>query len=398
MLTYLISYLAASLSIKLPSVFFYASTRMILGSLTSLLITIVLGPKVILFLYNMKTGQSIRVEDCPVLATLHESKKQTPSMGGVLILFSVLISLILWMDFSSVFTVILLFSTLYLAAIGGYDDFLKMKYKNSKGLKSSKKFFLQLILCVILSSYLYFPNVGANFSKTTKIDSPIAKIEGKPKKGLSISNYQRIYYMPFVKKPLFILPTGFIILAVLFTTFVITGTSNAVNLSDGLDGLAAGLVMMSSLVLAIFAFLSNHAEFANYLNIIYIEGSSEIAVFLSSIFGASLGFLWYNSYPAQVFMGDVGSIPLGGLLGICAVLLRREFLLALVGGIFVLEALSVIMQVASFKLRKGKRIFLCAPIHHHFEYRGIKETKVVIRFWIVGLILALIGLASLKFQ
>jgi phospho-N-acetylmuramoyl-pentapeptide-transferase len=203
------------------------------------------------------------------------------------------------------------------------------------------------------------------------------------------------YFLPFVKAPIFSLGGP---LAVLFTLFVVIGSSNAVNLTDGLDGLASGCVLFVSVVLAAFAFVSNNMETARYLNLMYLEGSGEVAIFLSSLFGATLGFLWYNGHPAQVFMGDTGSLSLGGLLGVSAILLRREFLLALIGGIFVIEALSVILQVGSYKLRHKKRIFLCAPIHHHFEYKGWPETKVVLRFWIVSLILALIGLASIKLQ
>ena len=191
---------------------------------------------------------------------------------------------------------------------------------------------------------------------------------------------------------------GEIALGFLFLLLVVVGSSNGVNLTDGLDGLAVGCVMMVAMVLALFAFLSNHLEISQYLHILYIEGSGEIAVYLAALAGACLGFLWYNGFPAQIFMGDTGSLALGGILGVSAALLRRELLLALAGGIFVMEALSVILQVGSYKLRNKKRIFLCAPLHHHFEYKGWPETKVVLRFWIIGLILALIGVASLKFQ
>jgi phospho-N-acetylmuramoyl-pentapeptide-transferase len=203
------------------------------------------------------------------------------------------------------------------------------------------------------------------------------------------------FYLPFWKDPVFLL-NG--VLAFFLIVFVITGSSNAVNLTDGLDGLAAGCLVMVSLVLALFAFLSNHIDLARYLNILYIEGSGEIAVYLMALAGASLGFLWYNGYPAQVFMGDTGSLALGGILGVSAVLLRREVLLAIAGAIFVAEALSVILQVLSYRYRNKKRIFLCAPLHHHFEYKGWPETKVVIRFWIISLLFAIIAVSSLKFQ
>ena len=206
------------------------------------------------------------------------------------------------------------------------------------------------------------------------------------------------YFVPFIKDPLFKLTGLTLLLGVFLSVFVITGSSNAVNLTDGLDGLASGCLIMVAVVLGIVAFLSNNKEMAYYLNILYIEQSGEIAIYLFAVIGATLGFLWYNGFPAQVFMGDIGSLSLGGIIGFCAVLLRRELLLALVGGVFVTETLSVILQVGSYKLRNRKRIFLCTPLHHHFEYKGWPETKVVIRFWIIGLILALLGLASLKFQ
>lgn len=379
---------------------------MLLAALTTLLFTIFLGPRFILLLYNLKTGQSIRVEDCPMLATLHEKKKNTPSMGGVLMILSIILSLVLWMDLSSSFTLILFVTTLWLGSVGGLDDYLKMKYKNSKGLKGRVKFLLQFAFGILFSAYLLLPGVTESIHKGDLFSPPVAKQQLVDKEhsreistvNLTTQEYQGIYYLPFKKNPFLIVSGAWLILVALFIVFVVTGASNAVNLSDGLDGLASGLILMVAGVLAIVAFLSNHLQFAQYLNILYIEGSGEIAVFLCAVFGANLGFLWYNSHPAQVFMGDVGSIPLGGLLGVCSVLLRKEFLLALIGGMFVIEALSVMIQVTSYKLRKGKRIFLCSPIHHHFEYKGWSETKIVIRFWIIALILALIGLASLKFQ
>jgi phospho-N-acetylmuramoyl-pentapeptide-transferase len=396
-----------SLGVKVPGVFFYSSTRMILAAMTTLLITILLGPRCIKILYEMKTGQSIRVEDCPLLAELHKKKKDTPTMGGILILLSMLIALVLWMDLTSPFTLILAIATVWLGAIGAYDDFLKLKYKNSKGLSGRKKFGLQALLSILIGLYLFWPAATQSISKGEWFHPPVAKqISHQIKDGVlttetkqfSTQEYAAQYYIPFYKDPIFILQGGLLGLGVLFTFIVITGSSNAVNLTDGLDGLAAGCLVMIALVLASVAFLSNNIEMSHYLNILYIEGSGEIGVYLCGLIGACLGFLWYNGYPAQVFMGDTGSLALGGIIGVAAVLLRREFLLAIGGGIFVAEALSVILQVGSFKLRKGKRIFLCAPLHHHFEYKGWPETKVVLRFWIVALILAMISLVSLKFQ
>ncbi len=405
MLLLFIKYLYKLFNSSIPAVFSYASTRMMLASITSLIITIFLGPLVIKKLYILKIGQKIRSKkECPLLAQLHEKKKDTPTMGGILILFSMLISLFLWMDLTNVFTLILLFTTLWLGLIGVLDDYLKLKHKSSKGMPSNLKFLLQLIFSLFIAFYLLwgqdkiikkeFPSrVLAKENIYAKATTAIAT---KPISLTAKEFFLRIY-IPFYKKPI-ILKDFLVVLVYLLMVFVITGTSNAVNLTDGLDGLAAGLLVMVACTLALFAFLSNNIQIAKYLNILYIKHSGEIAIYLFAMAGACLGFLWYNSFPAQIFMGDTGSLALGGVIGVSAIFLRREFLLAIVGGIFVAEALSVIIQVLSYRYRNKKRVFLCSPLHHHFEYKGWSEPKVVIRFWIVGLLLALIGVASLKFQ
>lgn len=402
MLIFLLKFFS-QLGFKVPAAFAYSSTRMMLAALTSLLITIFIGPRVIKKLYELKTGQSIRVEDCPMLAQLHEKKKNTPTMGGILMLCSMIIALLLWMDLTSGFTLILFVTTVWLGLIGGYDDYLKLKHKSSKGLSAKKKLFFQMLLAALIAAYALIPSVADWVHAGQFFQPPAAKTEimqVKPviAQTLSLKEYMSQYFLPFVKDPIFILQGGMIALGFLFTLFIVTGSSNAVNLTDGLDGLAAGCVIMVSAVLGLVAFLSSNLEMAKYLNILYIGGSEEIAVYLFAMVGACLGFLWYNGYPAQVFMGDTGSLALGGILGVSAVLLRREVLLGVVGGIFVAEAISVILQVGSYKLRDKKRIFLCAPLHHHFEYKGWPETKVVLRFWIISLILAVIGVASLKLQ
>lgn len=400
MLLSLIEFLSFQMHVKIPAVFWYSSTRMILAALTTLLLVIILGPFFIRHLYALKTGQSIRVEDCPQLATLHQKKKKTPSMGGTLVLVSMSVSLLLWMDLKSIFTLIFLITTVCLGVLGGVDDFLKMKLRNSKGIKARKKLGFQLLFSSIFALYLLWPAFSEMVHTKESFSPPVSKQlvgEGRQETFSTQSTYSR-YYLPFKKGAFFALKGSGLICAFFLTIIVVTGTSNAVNLSDGLDGLAAGCVLLVSVTLAIFAFLSNHSEIAHYLNIPYIEGSGEIAVYLSAMAGACLGFLWYNGYPAEVFMGDTGSLALGGVLGVSAVLLRREFLLALIGGVFVLEALSVIIQVLSYRYRNKKRVFRCAPLHHHFEFKGWPESKVVIRFWIVGLMLALTGLASIKFQ
>lgn len=410
MLVFLIEYIIRCFNIKVPLVFYYSSTRMMLAAMTSLIFVIFLGPYFIKKLYQFKIGENVRtVSDCPTLAKLHNKKKDTPTMGGVLIICSILLSLVLWMDLSKTFTIILLFTTLFLGGVGGLDDFLKLKYKNSKGLKSRYKFLLQVLFGCLIASYLIFPSITSFISQKTTYSAPTAKeysykyqtsshkfLEKVNK--LKTKEYISRIYIPFFKDPILILKGSMIFVLFIWIVFVVVGSSNAVNLTDGLDGLASGCIIMVACVLALLAFLSNHVQMAKYLNILYIKGSGEIAIYLCAIAGAVLGFLWYNGYPAQVFMGDTGSLSLGGILGVSAILLKKEILLGLVGGIFVIEALSVILQVLSFRFRNKKRLFLCAPLHHHFEYKGWPETKVTLRFWIVGLLLAIIGLSSIKFQ
>lgn len=377
--------------LKLPFVFSYTSTRMILAAMTALLLSIFLGPWFIRKLYNLKIGQPIRTEECPLLGELHFKKKDTPTMGGILVIFSLLISFILWGDLTSPFSILLLITTLILALVGGWDDYLKLKHKkNSKGLSGRKKLFFQALTASIVAAYFLVPEISAYFGKGLLIK------DGD--QVLSLTEYAGRLYLPFLKEPWLIFSSLGLLIPFGWMLFVIVGSSNAVNLTDGLDGLAAGLLILSAATLAIFAYLSSYNSLADYLNILYVEDASEIGVFLAAMSGALLGFLWYNGFPAQVFMGDIGSLALGGIIGVSAVMLKREVLLSIVGGIFVIEALSVIGQVISYRYFDKKRIFLCAPLHHHFEYKGWPETKVVIRFWIIGLLLALIGLSSLKFQ
>lgn len=387
---------------KVPAAFLYTSTRMILAALTSLLISIFLGPWFIRKLYELKIGQPIRKEECPLLGELHHKKQDTPTMGGILIIFSMLVSLFLWMDWRSPFTLIFLLTTLVLTLLGGYDDYLKLKYKkNSMGLSGKKKLFVQGLLAAAVASYLLFPAVNQAIRIDRWFAPPVIKEElsiSPTPHQISLRDHANRIYMPFVKEPIAQFKGKWLIIPFLFIIFVIVGSSNAVNLTDGLDGLASGCLILVAATLAIFAFVANNVDLASYLNMIYIEGASEIAIYLSAFCGACLGFLWYNGFPAQVFMGDIGSLTLGGIIGTAAVLLKRELLLGLIGGIFVAEALSVILQVISYKFFNKQRIFLCAPLHHHFEYKGWPETKVVIRFWIIGLLLALLGLGSIKFQ
>ncbi len=408
MLLFLIYLLQDVCGWKIPTVFEYCSTRMALAAITALLSTIFFGKSFIRKLYQLKIGDHAKREYCPLLEELHRDKNETPTMGGILILFSLLISLFLWMDLKSSYTLILLATTVVIGFLGARDDYLKLRYKNTKGLKSKRKFLVQLLFSLVVALYLLFPTLTEALHTKSWFSPPLAKElsfglsssthQGSQEKTLTSREVASRLYIPFFKEP--ILDTkGFALIAmVLFMMFVITGSSNAVNLTDGLDGLATGTVMMAAAAFSLIAFLSNNLDLARYLHILYIEGSGEIAIYLAAVAGACLGFLWYNGYPAQVFMGDTGSLPLGAILGVSAVLLKREVLLAIIGGIFVVEALSVILQVGSYKLRNKKRLFLCAPLHHHFEYKGWAEMKVVVRFWIMCLLLCIIGIASLKFQ
>jgi phospho-N-acetylmuramoyl-pentapeptide-transferase len=342
------------------NVFRYLSFRIIYAVVTAFLLAFVLTPPLIRKLQEMKMGQQIR-DDGP---QRHLAKSGTPTMGGVLIIFAVTLSTALWADVTNRFVWVVLFATVGFGIIGFLDDFLKFTGKRSKGLSATQKFTAQILITVCVGLFVY-----ALPSYSTKLSVPFFK-NFSPDLGL--------VYIPFV-------------------VLVIVGASNAVNLTDGLDGLAIGPVMIASFAYTVVTYAVGNKIMADYLLIPYIEGAGEVAVFTGAIVGSSLGFLWFNAYPATVFMGDVGSLPLGAALGTVAVVSKHELLLLLVGGVFVIEAISVIFQVASFKSR-GKRIFLMAPIHHHFEMKGWEEPKVVVRLWIIALLLTLLSLSTLKLR
>jgi len=398
MIALLNEFLKANFGIKVPSVFFYYSTRMMLAAITSLVLVIFIGPRFIKLLKAFQKAQVLRTEDCPVVCQ-HEKKRDTPSMGGLLILSAMLVSLFLWMDLKHIFTIILLIATVSFGALGFWDDFAKLRSGSSKkGMRGKVKMFFQAAIAGLLAVYLLCPGCAEAISMGGWFHTPVIKDLTSPSEVLSLQQYAARFYLPFFKDPIFELSGMWLLLAVPLILFVVIGSSNAVNLTDGLDGLATGCLIMVATCLGLFAFVSNHVDLAAYLNILYVEGSGEIAIYLSAFIGACIGFLWYNGYPAELFMGDTGSLALGGIIGVSAVLLNREGLLALIGGVFVVETLSVILQVASFRWRNKKRIFLCTPLHHHFECKGWPETKIVTRFWIIGLLLAIVGIASLKFQ
>jgi len=342
------------------NVFRYLSFRLIYAALTAFALVFVLAPLVIRELQSHGVGQRIR-EDGP---SRHQVKGGTPTMGGILILFAVVISTLLWTDLTSRYVWLAIFAMLGFGAVGFWDDYLKTVRGKNQGLTAVQKVIAQAV--VALGIGVLFYSLPAY---STKLSVPFFK---------AFSPDIGLFYIPFA-------------------ILVIVGASNAVNLTDGLDGLAIGPVVVAALAYTVVAYVSGHRVFADYLLIPYIEGAGELSIFTAAIFGASLGFLWFNTYPASVFMGDVGSLPLGAALGTVAVISKHELLLLLVGGVFVIEALSVIFQVASFKSR-GKRVFLMAPIHHHFELKGWEEPKVVVRLWIIAVLLALFSLSTLKLR
>ena len=344
------------------SVFQYLTLRGILGVLTALLLALCLGPWMIRTLQLKQIGQAIR-HDGP---QSHLSKKGTPTMGGALILSAITISTLLWGNLSSRYLWVVLIVTLLFGGIGWVDDYRKVIEKNSRGLPSRWKYFWQSVFGLLAAVFLYA--TAQTPTETTLI-------------------------VPLLKDVEIPLGLGFIAL----TYFVIVGSSNAVNLTDGLDGLAIMPTVMVGGALGIFCYLSGNANFAQYLLIPHVPGAGELIVFCGALIGAGLGFLWFNTYPAQVFMGDVGALALGAALGTIAVVVRQEIVLFIMGGVFVMETLSVMIQVASFKLT-GKRVFRMAPIHHHFELKGWPEPRVIVRFWIITVVLVLIGLATLKLR
>lgn len=345
------------------NVFRYITFRTILAILTSFFFTFLIAPACIRWLRKLSLTQHIR-DDGP---KSHLKKEGTPTMGGIIIIASVLVSVLMWGNLRNQYMWIMILSFIGFGLIGFVDDYLKVTRKNYKGLPGRYKLIAQCLIALAITLFLYF----------------------NPK-----DPYTTVLSIPFFKQWLFDLGIFYIPFAI----FVIVGASNAVNLTDGMDGLASGLVGIASIVNAVLLYVSGHAVFAKYLYVLYIPGTSELAVFCGAMLGACLGFLWYNAYPAEVFMGDVGSLSLGGALGALAVITKHEIILALVGGIFVAEALSVMLQVAYFKITHGKRIFRMAPLHHHFELKKWPEPKVIVRFWIIGIILALLSLSTLKLR
>jgi phospho-N-acetylmuramoyl-pentapeptide-transferase len=360
------------------NVFRYITVRTVYASLTAMFLALVFGPWLIRKLRELQIGQFIREEG----PQEHKKKAGTPTMGGILIVLSTAIPTLLWADLTSPFVLLALFALIGFAAIGFIDDYAKVSKQRNLGLTAKKKIYFQILvslvvgisLLVLVTRYAYSTQLMIPFAKRLHPDLVIHSL-------MDVPHLWPLAFVPFL----------------LFICVVIIGSSNAVNLTDGLDGLAIGCTVIAAGAFTVLTYVSSNSRWANYLEIQYIPRVGELTVFCGALVGASLGFLWYNAHPAEIFMGDVGSLSLGGTLGVIAVIIKQEILLFFVGGIFVVEALSVILQVGSFKLR-GKRIFRMAPIHHHFELLGWSESKVIVRFWIVALVFALFALTTLKLR
>jgi phospho-N-acetylmuramoyl-pentapeptide-transferase len=364
---------------RLFRIFRYLTFRTVFASLTALLIGLLIGPYVIERLREFQIGQYIREEG----PQSHQKKTGTPTMGGVLICISILIPTLLWSDLSNPYVWLVMLSTLAFGAIGFTDDYIKVLHRQNQGLTARAKLGLQFVASIAVAAALVVMDTRGAYS--TRLMVPFAK-RFRPDLVWEwmghIPHMHWLVYVPFV----------------IFVMIVISGASNAVNLTDGLDGLAIGCTIIAAGALTVLTYVSGHVVFSDYLELQRMPMVSELTVFCGSMVGGSIGFLWYNAHPAEIFMGDVGSLALGGAIGTVAVVIKQELLLPFIGGVFILEALSVMLQVGSYKLRNGKRIFKMAPLHHHFELMGWSESKVIARFWILALVFALFALTTLKLR
>jgi len=364
---------------RLFRIFHYLTFRTVFASLTALLIGLLIGPFVISRLREFQIGQYIRDEG----PQSHQKKSGTPTMGGVLILISILIPTLLWSDLSNPFVWVVMLSTLAFGAIGFADDYIKVVHRRNQGLTARQKLALQFLSSAAVAIALLNLEVRGHYS--TRLVVPFAKRLRPDLVWNWLGAIPHLHWLAFVP-------------FVVFVMIVIAGASNAVNLTDGLDGLAIGCTIVAAGALTMLTYVSGHVVFSDYLELERMPLISELTVFCGSMVGASIGFLWYNAHPAEIFMGDVGSLALGGAIGTVAVVIKQELLLPFIGGVFILEGMSVVLQVGSYKLRNGKRIFKMAPLHHHFELLGWSESKVIARFWILALIFALLALTTLKLR
>ena len=404
MFYFLFEYLENQFQLTGASLFQYISFRSSLAFIFSLFFSITFGKKIINFLNKKQIGESIR--DLGLIG--QKEKNGTPTMGGLIIIFSTIIPVLLFSNFTNVYILLLLFTTIWLGIIGFLDDYIKVFKKNKKGLKGRFKIIGQISLGLIVGLTLFFhPQVTLKNQNNIDSNDIVQVVENSEYKSTKTT-------VPFLKNNEFDYSffssltnneskTISVIIFVFFVILIITSVSNAANLTDGIDGLAAGSSVIITLTLGVFAWVSGNIIFSEYLNIMYIPRVGEVVIFISSFIGGLIGFLWYNTYPAQVFMGDTGSLTIGGVIAVIAIIVRKELLLPLICGVFLIETLSVIIQVTFFKYTKskkgaGQRIFLMSPIHHHFQKTGLHESKIVVRFWIIGILLAILSLITLKIR
>ena len=401
MFYYLFEYLEKNYQLTGASLFQYLSFRSAITFILAIIISTIFGKKIIQFLKSKQIDENIRKLDLPG----ENEKKGTPTMGGIIIILSTLIPIFLFADFKNIYILILIITTIWLGAFGFADDYIKVFKKNKKGLKGRIKIFAQVILGLFIGLTVYFhPEITTRDSKLTSENKIQINVETKNDKNLKTT-------VPFFKDneldyvEVFRMNSNNYnwIFYVIIVTFIIVSLSNGTNLTDGLDGLAAGSSSIIVFTLGIFSWISGNIIFSDYLNIMYLPGIGEIVVFVAALLGGLIGFLWFNTYPAQIFMGDTGSLTVGGIIAVIAILVRKELILPILCGVFLIETLSVIIQVGYFKYTKkklgfGKRIFLMTPIHHHFQKKGYSESKIVARFWIISIMLAILSLITLKIR
>ena len=401
MFYYLFEYLEKNYQLTGASLFQYLSFRSAITFILAIIISTIFGKKIIQFLKSKQIDENIRKLDLPG----ENEKKGTPTMGGIIIILSTLIPIFLFADFKNIYILILIITTIWLGAFGFADDYIKVFKKNKKGLKGRIKIFAQVILGLFIGLTVYFhPEITTRDSKLPSENKIQINVETKNDKNLKTT-------VPFFKDneldyvEVFKMNSNNYnwIFYVIIVTFIIVSLSNGTNLTDGLDGLAAGSSSIIVFTLGIFSWISGNIIFSDYLNIMYLPGIGEIVVFVAALLGGLIGFLWYNTYPAQIFMGDTGSLTIGGIIAVIAILVRKELILPILCGVFLIETLSVIIQVGYFKYTKkklgfGKRIFLMTPIHHHFQKKGYSESKIVARFWIISIMLAILSLITLKIR
>ena len=404
MFYFLFEYLENQFQLTGASLFQYISFRSSLAFIFSLFFSITFGKKIIYFLNKKQIGESIR--DLGLIG--QKEKNGTPTMGGLIIIFSTIIPVLLFSNFTNVYILLLLFTTIWLGIIGFLDDYIKVFKKNKKGLKGRFKIIGQISLGLIVGLTLFFhPQVTLKNQNNIDSNDIVQVVENSEYKStkttvpfLKNNEFDYSFFSSFTNNES---KTISVIIFVFFVILIITSVSNAANLTDGIDGLAAGSSVIITLTLGVFAWVSGNIIFSEYLNIMYIPRVGEVVIFISSFIGGLIGFLWYNTYPAQVFMGDTGSLTIGGVIAVIAIIVRKELLLPLICGVFLIETLSVIIQVTFFKYTKskkgvGQRIFLMSPIHHHFQKTGLHESKIVVRFWIIGILLAILSLITLKIR